>query len=524
MPSVNLVSWLIALSPLIVVLILLVGLRWAGSQAGAVGWLVALFVGLVFFGATPRLLVYSQLKAVLLTAYVLYIVWMALVLYNVVDEAGGITVIAQGIMRLTGDKTMQLLILSWAFSSFLQGVSGFGVPIAVVAPLLASMGFNPVVAVAAVAVGHSWSVTFGDIAASFQALIGVTGLEGAALAPWSGIFLGMACFGCGLAAVHVYDGFKALRRALPAILLIGGAMSVTQYLLAVNGLWSLAGFVSGLVGLVVGAGVTRLPFYRRTVDEPRQTAVAADQEREGPSLYLALSAYLILVVIVVGAELVPLVHNVLNSVVIEFSFPELRTTYGWVTEAGSGRTISVFGHAGALLGYASLIAYFIYRRAGYYQPQSLGRIWRKTLSSAVPSSIAIASMVGMAMIMDHTGMTYLLAKGISVGVGAAFPLFSPQIGMLGAFITGSNTNSNVIFGPLQQHTAELTGISVLVVLGAQTTGGALGSMVAPAKVIIGCSTTGLAGREGEVLRKTLPYGLLIAGFIGLVAWVVIYAA
>jgi len=132
-------------------------------------------------------------------------------------------------------------------------------------------------------------------------------------------------------------------------------------------------------------------------------------------------------------------------------------------------------------------------------------------------------MVGMAMIMDHSGMTYLLARGISESVGAAFPLFSPFIGTLGAFITGSNTNSNVIFAPLQQHAAELIGISVLIVLGAQTTGGALGSMLAPAKVIVGCSTAGLAGQEGEVMKKTLPYGLLIAGFIGLVAWLVIYA-
>ncbi len=518
MPTVNLVSWLIALSPIIVVLILMVGFRWGGSKAGPVGWLVALVVGMAFFGATPELLFYSQLKGVLLTLYVLYIVWMALVLYNVVNEAGAITVIGQGISRLTGDKTLQLLILSWAFSSFLQGVGGFGVPIAVVAPLLVGMGFSPVIAVAAVAIGHSWSVSFGGIAASFQALIGATGIEGAALAPWSGVFLGLACFGCGLAAVHAYDGLRALRRALLAILIIGGAMSLTQYLLAVSGLWNMAGFLSGLVGLVIGAGVTRLPFYRRNAE------IVADEGQKAPRLYLAVSAYLILVVIVAGAELIPPLHDLLNGVVIRVYFPEVSTTYGWVTEAGTGRTISVFGHAGALLGYTSLVAYFIYRQAGHYQPQALRRIWRRTLSSAVPSSIGIASMVGMAMIMDHSGMTYLLAKGISESVGVAFPLFSPLIGTLGAFITGSNTNSNVIFAPLQQHTAELIGISVLIILGAQTTGGALGSMLAPAKVIVGCSTAGLAGQEGEVMKKTLPYGLLIAGSIGLVAWVAVNAA
>jgi len=130
-------------------------------------------------------------------------------------------------------------------------------------------------------------------------------------------------------------------------------------------------------------------------------------------------------------------------------------------------------------------------------------------------------MVGMAMIMDHSGMVHLLALGLSAGVGGAFPIFSSLIGMLGAFMTGSNTNSNVIFAPLQLATARLIGINALVVLAAQTTGGALGSMLAPAKVIVGCSTAGLAGREGEVMKKTLPYGVLLAVFLGVVALVIV---
>jgi lactate permease len=128
----------------------------------------------------------------------------------------------------------------------------------------------------------------------------------------------------------------------------------------------------------------------------------------------------------------------------------------------------------------------------------------------------------MAVMMDHAGMTFRLAQGLSVAMGAAFPLVSSLIGTLGAFMTGSNTNSNVIFAPLQQRTAELIGISVWIVLGAQTTGGALGSMLAPAKVIVGCSTAGLAGQEGQVMRKTVGYGLAIAVVVGIVAWVAIY--
>ena len=513
----NALYWLLALSPIIVVLILMIGFRWGGAKAGPVGWLAAIIVSLVFFGATPELLAYSQLKGLLLTFYVLYIIWMALVLYNVVNEAGAIAVIGRAISRLTGDRVMQLLILSWVFSSFLQGVAGFGVPIAVVAPLLIGMGFEPATAVVATAIGHSWSVTFGDMASSFQALIAATGFSGQELAPWSALFLGLACFGCGLAAAHAHSGFKALRHGLPAILIVGSLMSGTQYLLATNGLWNLAGFVAGMVGLLAGAGVARLPLYRSVSATP--TTAGAEGRLKLP---LALAPYLLLIVLVTAAELYGPLHELLNSVVISIHFPELHTAYGWTIEAGTGRTISIFGHPGALLAYTSVIAYLLYRHTGLYSEGALRRIAANTLKSAVPSSIGIASLVGMALVMDHSGMTYFLAQGISRSVGAAFPFFSPLIGVLGAFMTGSNTNSNVIFAPLQKQAAELIRISVFIILGAQTTGGSLGSMLAPAKVIVGCSTAGLAGREGEVLKRTLVPGLLIAAFVGGVAWIAIY--
>jgi lactate permease len=515
--SANPATWLLALSPIIAVLILMVGLRWGGSRAGPVGWLVALLAALFFFGATPTVILYSQVRAAFLSLYVLYIIWMALLLYHVVNEAGAIEVIGDTVSRLTRDRVLQLLILSWAFSSFLQGVAGFGVPIAVVAPLLIGMGFSPVVSVAAVAIGHSWSVTFGDIASSFQALIAASGLEGQALAPWSACFLGLACFGCGMGAVHVYLGTRGLRRAAVAVVLMGAAMALTQYWLAVSGLWNVAGFMAGLAGLAAGAVAGRLPIYRQGDGEPLEIQRSQGRQ-ERPAPLMAITPYLILVLFVTAAELVEPIHHALNQVAITVYLPRVSTALGWVTQAGPARSISIFGHAGALLGYTCLLGYLIFRLGGYYQPGTLGRMWKGTLSSAVPSTIGIASMVGMAMIMDHSGMVHLLARGISEGVGSTFPVFSPLIGTLGAFMTGSNTNSNVVFAPLQKTTAELIGISSLVVLGAQTTGGALGSMLAPAKIIVGCSTAGLAGREGQVLRKTLPYGMLIAGCIGLVAW------
>jgi lactate permease len=116
-------------------------------------------------------------------------------------------------------------------------------------------------------------------------------------------------------------------------------------------------------------------------------------------------------------------------------------------------------------------------------------------------------------------MTYVLAQGLSQVAGPLYPLASPYIGLLGAFMTGSNTNSNVVFAPLQKATAQLIAVAIPVILAAQTTGGSLGSMLAPAKIIVGCSTAGLGGEEGSVMRKTVPYGLAITLIVGLIAWV-----
>ena len=204
--------------------------------------------------------------------------------------------------------------------------------------------------------------------------------------------------------------------------------------------------------------------------------------------------------------------------VIRAEFPELTTTRGWTIAAGTGRTINVFGHAGALLTYAAVLTYILYHFQGRYVPGTVGRIARTVVQKATRSSLGIAAMVGMAVTMEHAGMTHLLADGVARVAGAAFPWVAPFIGVLGAFMTGSNTNSNVVFGQLQQQTAQLMGLSVTLILAAQTAGGALGSVLAPAKVIVGCSTVGLGGEEGKVIGRMLALGLIPVAVVALVAW------
>ena len=235
----------------------------------------------------------------------------------------------------------------------------------------------------------------------------------------------------------------------------------------------------------------------------------------------ALAPYGLLVAIVLIA-LIPPVRAFLGQVVIQAHFPELATARGWVVEAETGRTINLFGHAGALLTYASLIAYGLYRWRGNYAPGAAGRILRGVAKRGARASLGTLTMVGMAVTMEQVGMTHLLAEGIARAVGQAFPLAAPFIGALGAFMTGSNTNSNVVLGDLQQSVAALIGASPLIILAAQTAGGAIGSAFAPAKIIVGCST--VDAEEGPVLRKVMRYGLAIVALLALATGIAVYLA
>lgn len=491
----------LAIIPIVLILILMVGFRWGASRAGGAGYMSAFLVAVVFFGAGPEVLAYAHAKAVFLIVDVLLIIWTAFLLFRVVDEAGAIRVLGQALPHLTADRGMQALVIGWAFASFLQGVGGFGVPVAVIAPILVGLGFPALTAVVIPSLGHAWAVTFGSLGSSFNALMAATGLTWELLASPAALFLGTAGLGVGLMVAHAAGGWKAVRRLFVPIVVMGGAMGVGQYLAATGGLWNIGGFIGGMIGLVVG-----FPLARQFRGQGEQ-----DGDVQWGRLVVALSGYGILILLTLCVQLIPQVQEALGGFVLGWAFPATETALGFRTPAGPGRQIYLLRHAGMILFTSSLVSYLIFRLAGWYEKDALGRILGGTVQRVITSSVGISSMVLMAVIMQHAGMTDALARGVSATLGQAYPLLAPWMGAMGAFMTGSNTNSNLVFAALQMRTADLLGVSIPIILAAQTSGAALGSVIAPTKVIVGASTAGMAGREGEVMRKMLLYiSVLIA--------------
>ncbi len=495
-------NFLLALAPIAIILFLMVGLRWGAARAGGAGYLAAFLIAAAVFGAGSRLLAFAHSRALLLSVDVLLIIWAAFLLYRVADEAGAIRVIGSALPHLTADRGMQALIIGWVFASFLQGVGGFGVPVAVIAPLLVGLGFSPLAAVVIPSIGHGWAVTFGSLGSSFNALMASTSLPGEVLAPPAALFLGISGLLVGWQVLHAADGWPAVWRLSLPVLVLGLVMGVVQYGAAVSGLWNIAAFLGGMAGLAAA-----YPLARRYNGRLEQ---AGNGRLDMKKLLVAVSGYALLVVIILAVQLIEPLHSFLGQVVVRVEFPETSTALGYITPAGPGRSLAIFRHTGVVLLYASMAAYLIYQRAGLYRPGSIGRILNGTLRRVLPSSVSIVSMVTMAVIMETSGMTDTLARGLAESVGSLFPLVAPWIGALGAFMTGSNTNSNVVFGALQLRTANLLALNAAVILAGQTAGAALASVLAPTKVVVGASTAGMAGKEGDVMRSLLVYtGLLV---------------
>ena len=506
---------LLATLPIIIILILMVGYRWGAARAGAAGYIVTLIIAIAFFGANAEVLAYAHTKAILLTFDVLYIIWAAYLLYRVSDEAGAIETIGEALRQLTSDKGMQAILIGWVFASFLQGTGGFGVPVAVTAPLLVGLGFSPLAAVVIPTIGHGWAVTFGSLGSSFNALISTTSLDAGYLAPASAGFLGLAALPTGLMVVHAADGWSAVKRLAMKALIIGSAMGGVQYFVAVKlGLWNIGSFAGGMAGLIVGVAIA---YWGEA--SPKHV-----KRIEAKPLLVALSAYLILIFITSAILLIPSANplkDALGEISIKIHFPETVTSTGYISPAGTNKPIPIFTHAGAILLYSSAAAFAIYKSAGLYTKGTGKRILSQTAQKMMTSSLSIALMVAMAVVMQQSGMTEALAQGLAKTVGAIFPFTAAWLGALGAFMTGSNTNSNVVFAALQMRTAELLGYSVPIILAAQTAGASVGSVLAPAKLIVGASTAGMEGKEGIVLRAVIGYGGSLILFISLLTVLVI---
>lgn len=521
MLELNTLNWVVAFLPLFILLVLLIGLKWSAPRAGTLAFIVATIGAWLFFGADSYLLTIASAKGLSLTLFVLLIIWSSVFMYNIIDSLGGIKVIGVYIGKLAGDSHVaQALLLGWTFSGFVQGITGFGVPVAVVVPLLLVLGFSPVISATLVLIGHSWAVTFGSLASSYYTIQLATGIDGAVMGPTMAALFALPIIATGFCLAHIEGGWQGVRNSALVILMVGSVVSWFVWLMAYIGAVQIASVVPGIIGCGVIWLLSKTSLLRRK--SGGDAVPSSNIPGNGISFHLAFLPYYLIILLTIMFQL-PYFNEIGNHLFLAFDYPGLETSLGYVVDPVKAYAkISLLNHPAPLILTAIFVTFLTFLSVGRWKKGAGLTAFKTTVRQCVPTSVGIATMAMMALIMVNTGMIDILAKGIARVTGAAFPIFSPYIGVLGSFMTGSNTNSNIMFGSLQTETAVSLGISPLLIACTQSIGGSLGSAIAPAKVLLGSSLAGLAGREGEVMRKALPYCLFVVLLVGLQALLAVY--
>ena len=500
---------ILSLAPILALLLCLIVFKLPASKAGAISLLFAFVIAFLFFGIDTFGMSVAIGKGITLAFFVLLIIWAALFLYHLVDDFKAIDVINKNIVIFVRDEFVQFVLISWLFSAMLQGIAGFGVPVVITTPILISLGFNPVKSIAAVLIGHSWAVIFGSMGTPFYAIFLISGIPQQYLGAAMWIFAIPTMVMTGLAVCYLYGGFKyvlkGLKYIVPVSILTSAAMFATLYF----HMFSLIGLTSALTGLV-----TMYVMYRFSVKNE------AKEKLYSSSLTLVQAALPHASIIVL--TLLLQVLSIGHIAALSFNFPGFETERGHVVyEEAAYSTIRLFGHPAPILLAAAGIGILTYKKIGIWDIATFKSTVNKTIKRCIPTSISLMCLVTMALIMMDSGMTNELSNGTAELSGRFYPLLAPLFGVLGSFITGSNTNSNVLFGQFQYSIARSLNVSTAVMCGAQTVGGSVGISMSPNSVLMGTTAAQLVGQESLIYKKVTGVTILVALTLGVLNYILL---
>lgn len=530
---INLFMWILAILPIAVLLVLMLKFNWGATEAAAIGMMITIFTGIFFYKADLFLIASESAKGIWNALVILLIVWTAILMYQVGVEAKAFAVIKNGMKKLLPNELLLILAMGWIFVSFLQGITGFGVPVAVGAPLLIGIGMTPLWAVIIPLIGQAGGNTFGTLAAAWDSLamsadLAVGSPEYWQAAAWIASFLFFWNAITGVVICWFYGKGKAVKKAFPAILAMtliqgGGQLILSQ----IN--TTLCNFIPACLAMVVLLLMGRMKMYREewsVSDSPIMVqADASEEENDAPAdmnLVQAFLPYFVLSALTLIVLLVGPINSALGKISVGLPFPETSTGYGYVNAASASYSpFQPLTHASMFLFLSAIAGLVYYRKKNWIKAEGVKAVFLRSITMTMPSGMSVIGLVIMSKIMSGTGQTDVLAYGISNVLGKGYLILAPFVGFLGTFMTGSNMSSNILFGAFQAKTAALLGVEAPGVLGASSAGGAIGACLSPSKIILGTTTANILGKEGEVMKKIILVAVPATLAIGLTLFVLI---
>ena len=568
---------LLALVPLLIVGVLLVGFLWPAVRVMPIAWAAAAGIGFVVWEMPVRYVAAASIAGVMAAIEIIWIVFGALVLLYTLMRSGAVDRINQGFASISDDRRVQIILLGFFLATFIEGVAGFGTPAAVVAPLLLALGFPALAAVVAALIGHAVATVFGAVgtpiivgfqtplAAVEEPIADGTGLTvaefSAEAAVYAALFNGvlgvLMPFAAVAVVVYFFGGERSVRPALevaPLALVSGVAFAVpyvaSAYLVGPELPSLFAAMIGGAVVVALlragylepdshwefpdretwpdhgvgsiepgGENAADAPEEAAAPDAPEEAAAPdAPEEATSPdapsmSLLRAWSPYLALVGLLVVTRVVPDIAEFLQEA------PLLAIEWD-VFGTGLQGGIAWAYVPGTWLLASALLAIPIFSM----DATEVTGAWREALQKVLSPTVVLVFVIAMVEIMLGTdahgtapvdgSMIVVLADGTAALTGAAYPIFAPAVGLIGSFVAGSITVSNITFVAFQFEVGTTLGMPTMVLIAGQTIGAAVGNLIAIHNVVAALATVGLVGATGRVIRLNLIpilYYLVVGG-------------
>src|SRR5271157_1482846 len=535
-------SALVAALPIVFFFVTLAVLRWEGYLAGLGTIVVTVIIALTVYGMPAGLALRATANGMAFGLWpISWIILNAVFLYKLSVKSGQFEIIRSSVVSITQDQRLQVILIGFAFGAFLEGSAGFGAPVAITAAILAALGLNPLYAAGLCLIANTAPVAFGALGIPILVAGKTAGIDPMLVGKMAGRQLPLLSVFVPIFLVWLMDGLKGVRETWPAVLVAGGTFAVTQFFTSNFIGPELPDITSALLCLVATTAFLKFwqpreAFVFRAVaggGTPRHVPIPV--QGAGHSRYTtrhiikAWSPFIILTVIVViwslpafKAMFAP--GGALSSTVLSYKVPGLhelviRTTpvVAKDTPYAAIYNLDLISATGTGILLSAVLSMFV---LGMPIREGLG-VFKDTLIDLVKPIFTIACVLGFAFIANYSGISSTLALALA-STGQLFPFFAPVLGWLGVFLTGSDTSSNALFSSLQSITAHQIGVSDVLMVAANSTGGVTGKMISPQSIAVACAAVGLVGRESELLRFTVKWSVLFLLIICVITFVQAY--
>ena len=518
-----LINFILAMLPIVWLIISLSKLKMSSCNACGIALLITAILAALYWKLPLLHISSAMLEGATYALWpICLIIVAALFTYNLTIRTGAMEKIKGMLIGISDDKRILMLIIGWGFGNFMEGMAGFGTAVAIPASILAGIGLNPINAVTACLVVNTTPTAFGSAGVPTATLASITGLDLQQLAANAALIQAVHTFLSPFLAVVICGGGVKALKGVWHITLIASLSFVIPYLLFAQLLGpelpTIVGSICSMLCVILAA-----KFSKRNGNEARGTAKTESEysvktvaaEITTPVVHIGFSEglkawapfMLIFVLLILTSKICPPVHNAIKDFKHSFMI--------YTGEGGKPLTFSWINTPGVVIFIAAICGGLIQKASWFEMAGVLGF----TLKKYWRTFVTICSVLATAKVMIYSGMISDIARSTVVATGPVYPFVAPLIGVLGAFITGSGTSTNVLFGNLQLETALSLNLNPYWITAANVMGAGIGKMVCPQNIAIGAGAIGSTGSDSKILAAVFKYFIIYALLAGAICFV-----